>query len=208
MPVIFSTTDTDFERRFAALLAAKREDAADVGAAVSDIIDDVRARGDAALVDLTARFDRVTLSPGELRFSTDDIDAAAARVSPADAAALDLAAERIRAYHERQLPRDERWTDAAGAELGWRWTPVSAAGLYVPGGQASYPSSVLMNAIPARVAGVARLVVCVPTPGGMVNPLVMRACKIAGVDEVYRIGGAMLAVPQAIAAIACAPPIR
>lgn len=197
MPVILSTTDTDFERRFAALLAAKREDAADVGAAVSDIIDDVRARGDAALVDLTARFDRVTLSPRELRFSTDDIDAAAARVSPADAAALDLAAERIRAYHERQLPRDERWTDAAGAELGWRWTPVSAAGLYVPGGQASYPSSVLMNAIPARVAGVARLVVCVPTPGGVVNPLVMRACKIAGVDEVYRIGGA-----QAIAAMA------
>ncbi len=197
MPVTLSTAEPDFEPRFAALLAAKREDSADVGNVVAAIIDDVRQRGDAALVELTARFDRVTLTQDELRFSRAEIDAAADRVAPAEAAALDLAAQRIRAYHERQLPADERWTDAVGAELGWRWSPVSAAGLYVPGGQASYPSSVLMNAIPARVAGVGRLVVCVPTPGGEVNPLVMRACRIAGVDEIYRVGGA-----QAIAAMA------
>lgn len=197
MPVTLSTAEPDFEPRFAALLAAKREDSADVGDVVAAIIDDVRQRGDAALVELTARFDRVTLTPDELRFSRAEIDAAADRVAPADAAALDLAAQRIRAYHKRQLPADERWTDPVGAELGWRWSPVSAAGLYVPGGQASYPSSVLMNAIPARVAGVGRLVVCVPTPGGEVNPLVMRACRIAGVDEIYRMGGA-----QAIAAMA------
>ena len=197
MPVTLSTAEPDFEPRFAALLAAKREDSADVGDVVAAIIDDVRQRGDAALVELTARFDRVTLTPDELRFSRAEIDAAADRVAPADAAALDLAAQRIRAYHERQLPAEERWTDPVGAELGWRWSPVSAAGLYVPGGQASYPSSVLMNAVPARVAGVGRLVVCVPTPGGEVNPLVMRACRIAGVDEIYRVGGA-----QAIAAMA------
>ncbi|WP_136650157.1 histidinol dehydrogenase [Paracoccus aeridis] len=197
MPVTLSTAEPDFEPRFAALLAAKREDSADVGDVVAAIIDDVRQRGDAALVELTARFDRVTLTPEELRFSRAEIDAAADRVAPADAAALDLAAQRIRAYHERQLPAEERWTDPVGAELGWRWSPVSAAGLYVPGGQASYPSSVLMNAVPARVAGVGRLVVCVPTPGGEVNPLVMRACRIAGVDEIYRVGGA-----QAIAAMA------
>ncbi|MBV0891701.1 histidinol dehydrogenase [Paracoccus sp. Z118] len=197
MPVTLSTTDPDFEARFAALLAAKREDSADVGDAVAAIIRDVRARGDAALIDLTTRFDRLTLTPDQLRFTPEEIDAAAAQVSPQDAEALDLAAARIRDYHQRQMPADERWTDAAGAELGWRWTPIASAGLYVPGGQASYPSSVLMNAIPARVAGVERLAVCVPTPDGAVNPLVLRACQIAGVDEIYRIGGA-----QAIAALA------
>ena len=128
MPVTLSTAEPDFEPRFAALLAAKREDSADVGNVVAAIIDDVRQRGDAALVELTARFDRVMLKQDELRFSRAEIDAAADRVAPAEAAALDLAAQRIRAYHERQLPADERWTDAVGAELGWRWSPVSAAG--------------------------------------------------------------------------------
>ncbi|WP_299359029.1 histidinol dehydrogenase [uncultured Paracoccus sp.] len=197
MPATLSTADAAFEQQFAALLAVKREDAADVGAAVATIIADVRKRRDAALVDLTNRFDGVDLTADELRLPDDLIASAAARVPADQADALDLAAARIRSYHQRQMPTDESWTDGIGAELGWRWTPVRAAGLYVPGGQASYPSSVLMNAIPARVAGVERLVVCVPTPGGVINPLVMHACRLAGVDEVYRIGGA-----QAIAALA------
>ena len=197
MPVTLNTADPDFETRFTAMLSAKREDSADVGDTVAAIIADVRTRGDAALIDYTARFDRLSLTPATLRVSETEIDAEIARVSTEDRAALELAAERIRAYHARQMPQDESWTDAAGATLGWRWTAVSAAGLYVPGGQASYPSSVLMNAIPARVAGVERLVVCVPTPDGVVNPLVLLACRLAGVDEVYRIGGA-----QAIAAMA------
>jgi histidinol dehydrogenase len=157
----------------------------------------VRARGDAALIDLTARFDRMEVSAEGLAFSDTEIEAEIAKVSPEDRAALELAAERIRAYHARQLPEDQSWTDESGATLGWRWTPVSAAGLYVPGGQASYPSSVLMNAIPAKVAGVGRLVVTCPTPGGVVNPLVLLAARIAGVDTVYRVGGA-----QAVAALA------
>ena len=161
------------------------------------ILADVAARGDAAVIELTERWDRLRLTPETLAFTEAEIDAAVAAVDPADRAALELAAERIRAYHERQLPQDARWTDAAGAELGWRWTPVAAAGLYVPGGLASYPSSLLMNAIPARVAGVERLVVCAPTPDGQVNPLVLLAARLAGVGTVYRIGGA-----QAIAALA------
>jgi len=197
MPQIFATTDPDFNARFAALLAAKREEAADVGAAVDAIIADVRERGDAALIALSARFDRVDLTPATLRLSDEEIADAAREVDPRDRAALELAAERIRAYHARQMPQDASFTDPQGATLGWRWTPVDSAGLYVPGGQASYPSSVLMNAIPARVAGVRRLVVCVPAPGGVLNPLVLAACRIAGVDEVYRIGGA-----QAVAAMA------
>ena len=197
MPVFLSTSNPDFETRFAAMLSAKREDSADVGDAVAGIIAEVRTRGDAALVELTARFDRLELMAEGLRFSLAEIEAAAAQVSAEDRTALELAAERIRAYHARQMPEDAMWTDEAGARLGWRWTPVSSAGLYVPGGQASYPSSVLMNAIPARAAGVGRLVVCVPTPRGEVNPLVLLACQIAGVDEIYRIGGA-----QAIAALA------
>lgn len=197
MPIRLSTAQTDFDQRFAELLSMKREDAADVNAAVSAILADVRARGDSALVELTARFDRLELAPERLAFSKDEIAAETAHVSAEDRAALVLAAERIRAYHARQMPEDALWTDPEGATLGWRWTPVSAAGLYVPGGQASYPSSVLMNAIPARVAGVERLVVCVPTPDGAVNPLVLLAADLAGVDEIYRIGGA-----QAIAAMA------
>ena len=195
MPMFLSTFDADFEARFTALLGMKREEAEDVDQAVAAIIADVRARGDLALRELTARFDRLEL--GELAFSKAEIAAEVAKVSAEDRAALEMAAERIRAYHARQMPEDAMWTDEVGATLGWRWTPVSAAGLYVPGGQASYPSSVLMNAIPAKVAGVARLAVVCPTPGGVVNPLVLLAAQIAGVDEIYRIGGA-----QAIAALA------
>jgi len=197
MPHFLSTADAGFETAFAALLSQKREEAADVDSAVGAIIDDVRARGDAALIELTRRFDRLTLTPETLAFSKDEIDAACAQVDDADREALELAAERIRAYHVRQMPEDESWTDPEGATLGWRWTPVGAAGLYVPGGLASYPSSVLMNAIPARVAGVERLVICAPTPDGVANPLVLLAARLSGVETVYRIGGA-----QAIAAMA------
>ena len=197
MPVFLNTTDAGFEAAFQALLGQKREEAEDVDQAVAAIIADVRARGDRAVIELTARFDRLELTPESLAFSQAEIEAEIAKVSAEDRAALDLAAERIRAYHDRQKPRDESWTDSAGATLGWRWTPVSAAGLYVPGGLASYPSSVLMNAIPAKVAGVERLVIACPTPDGKVNPLVLLAARIAGVDQVYRIGGA-----QAIAALA------
>jgi len=197
MPLFLSTQDPDFELRFQALLGLKREEAEDVDQAVAAIIADVRARGDAAVIELTAKFDRTHLTPETLAFSPDEIAQECAKVSAADRVALELAAERISAYHSRQMPQDAQWTDAVGAELGWRWTPVSAAGLYVPGGLASYPSSVLMNAIPAKVAGVQHLVVACPTPGGVVNPLVLLAAQIAGVDAVYRIGGA-----QAIAALA------
>jgi histidinol dehydrogenase len=197
MPQFLNTNDADFDRRFAALLEMKREDAPDVDAVVADIIADVRARGDAAVLELTERFDRLALTPESMAFSAEEMEAAIATVPAAERAALELAAERIRAYHVRQRPEDARWTDPDGAELGWRWGPVSAAGLYVPGGLASYPSSVLMNAIPAAVAGVERLVICAPTPDGVVNPLVLLAAQLSGVDTVYRIGGA-----QAIAAMA------
>ncbi len=197
MPQFLSTTDADFEKRFQALLSAKREDSPDVDHVVAEIIADVRARGDAAVLELTAKFDRLQLDAAGLRFSQAEIDAACTSVSEEDRAALELAADRIRAYHARQMPEDAMWTDEAGAELGWRWTPVSAAGLYVPGGLATYPSSVLMNAIPAKVAGVGRLAMVVPTPDGQVNPLVLLAAQISGVDEIYRIGGA-----QAVAALA------
>lgn len=197
MPQFLNADAPDFEAAFAALLVAKREDAPDVDAAVAKIIADVRARGDTAVLDLTAKFDRLELTPETMAFSEAEIDAEIAKVAPEDRAALELAAARIRAYHERQLPKDELWTDAAGAMLGWRWRPVSAAGLYVPGGLATYPSSVLMNAVPAKVAGVRNVVICCPTPAGAVNPLVLLAARIAGVDRVFRVGGA-----QAIAALA------
>jgi histidinol dehydrogenase len=197
MPGRLDTTDPDFAARFEVLLGAKREADSDVDEAVADIIADVAARGDAAVIALTARFDRLDLEPATLAFSQIEIDDAVARVPADERAALELAADRIRAYHERQLPADAQWTDASGAQLGWRWTPVDAAGLYVPGGLASYPSSVLMNAIPARVAGVERLVICAPTPDGIANPLVLLAARLAGVETIYRIGGA-----QAIAALA------
>ncbi|TDL77728.1 histidinol dehydrogenase [Palleronia sediminis] len=192
-----ATDDPGFEEAFAALLTMKREDSVDVDDTVAAIIADVRNRGDAALIELTARFDRLDLTPERLAFDRDEIEAEIARVPADEAAALEQAAARIRAYHDRQLPEDAEWTDAAGARLGWRWTAVGAAGLYVPGGLASYPSSVLMNAIPAQVAGVERLVMVVPTPDGRVNPLVLLAARISGVETIYRIGGA-----QAIAALA------
>ena len=189
--------DTDFASRFAALQQMKREQSVDVNEAVAAIIDDVRARGDAALIELTAKYDRQTLSADSLRIGDDEIDAAMQACAPETKAALELAAQRIDDFHARQKPEDARFTDAAGVEMGHRWTPVDAAGLYVPGGLANYPSSVLMNAIPARVAGVGRVVMVVPTPDGQINPLVLVAAKLAGVDEIYRIGGA-----QAVAALA------
>ncbi|UWP91367.1 histidinol dehydrogenase [Aliiroseovarius crassostreae] len=197
MPQFLNSQDADFEARFAGLLSMKREDSPEVDDIVAGIIADVRARGDAAVLELTAKFDRLELTADRLRFSESEIAAECAKVAEADREALELAAARIRAYHEKQLPADAMWTDDSGADLGWRWTPVSAAGLYVPGGLATYPSSVLMNAIPAKVAGVERLAITVPTPDGQVNPLVLLAAKIAGVDEIYRIGGA-----QAVAALA------
>ncbi len=197
MPAYLSTTDADFDAQFQGLLGMKREEAEDVDQAVAAIIADVRARGDAAVIALTARFDRLTLTPETMAFTRTEIDAECAKVSAEDRAALELAADRIHAYHARQMPENASWVDASGAMLGWRWTPVSAAGLYVPGGIASYPSSVLMNAIPARVAGVQRLVITCPTPDGIVNPLVLMAARIAGVETIYRIGGA-----QAVAALA------
>jgi len=197
MPARLATGDADFEERFKALLDAKRETAEDVDRAVADIIAAVRARGDAAVRDYTARFDRLDLAPAEWRVRPAEV--AAARAScPADAlAALDLAAVRIEAYHRRQQPDNFHYRDEVGIELGSRWRPVDAVGLYVPGGTAAYPSSVLMNAIPAKVAGVERLVMVVPAPDGKLNPLVLAAAARAGVDEIYRIGGA-----QAVAALA------
>ncbi|WP_272003944.1 histidinol dehydrogenase [Roseovarius sp. ZX-A-9] len=197
MPKFLDFSAPDFESEFSALLAAKREDSPDVDAAVAGIIADVRTRGDAALIELTEKFDRVTLTRDTIRLNAEEVAQAADQV-PADVrAALELAASRIRAYHARQMPENASWTDDAGATLGWRWSPVSAAGLYVPGGLATYPSSVLMNAVPAKVAGVPRLAMVVPTPDGALNPAVLAAAQIAGVDEIYRIGGA-----QAVAALA------
>lgn len=186
-----------FEADFAALLGAKRETDADVNAAVAAILAEVRQRGDAAVLEYTARFDRLSLTPEEMRITAAEVTAAAAACDCGTLAALELAAERIAAFHARQRPQDLDYVDAAGVRLGYRWTPVQAAGLYVPGGTAAYPSSVLMNALPAKVAGVPRLVMVVPTPDGRLNPLVLAAARIAGVDEIYRIGGA-----QAVAALA------
>jgi histidinol dehydrogenase len=197
MPVTMNAADPDFEQRFTSLLHAKREDSPDVDAVVAEIIADVRARGDAAVLELTEKFDRISLTLETMRISAEEIGAAVDQVDAEERAALETAADRITAYHRRQLPQDASWTDDTGATLGWRWTAVSAAGLYVPGGLASYPSSVLMNAIPAKVAGVERLAMVVPTPDGVMNPLVLLAAQLSGVDEIYRIGGA-----QAVAALA------
>jgi histidinol dehydrogenase len=197
MPIRLDSRADDFAARFAAFLAAKREAAADVEDAVRGIIDAVKARGDAALVEFTNKFDRSSVTAAGLRVSKDEIAAAVAACEPAARDALAFARDRIEAYHRRQLPRDDRFTDALGVELGWRFTAVAAAGLYVPGGTAAYPSSVLMNAVPAKVAGVPRLVMVVPAPDGKLNPLVLAAAELAGIDEVYRVGGA-----QAVAALA------
>jgi histidinol dehydrogenase len=194
---ILLTSDPGFEAAFRGLLAAKRESAADVDGVVARIIDDVAERGDAALVDYTNRFDRVSLTAATLRLGPDEIAAGADAAPPDTVAALRVAAERIEAFHRRQLPSDIDYVDDVGVRLGQRWRPIEAVGLYVPGGTASYPSSVLMNAVPARVAGVERLAMVVPAPDGVLNPLVLAAARLAGIDEIYRIGGA-----QAIAALA------
>jgi histidinol dehydrogenase len=191
------TAAADFEAKFTTLLGEARETTERVDQAVSAIIADVRARGDAALLDYTARFDRLTLTPDRLRIAKAEIDAAVAGIAPGLKAALDTAATRIEAFHQKQLPDDLRIDDEAGLTLGMRWGPLDAVGLYVPGGTAAYPSSVLMNAIPARVANVPRVAMCVPSPDGTLNPLVLAAAHRAGVSEIYRIGGA-----QAIAALA------
>ena len=197
MVLRLNKTDTDFDSAFARLLNMKREQNEDVNLAVSNIINDVRERGDVALCDYTQRFDRNDMTPDMLRVSADEIDRAEAKCEQETLQALDVASKRIADFHARQKPQDERFTDAQGVELGHRWTAVSAAGIYVPGGLASYPSSVLMNALPAKVAGVERLVMVVPMPDGKVNSLVLATAKRAGVDEIYKVGGA-----QAIAALA------
>jgi histidinol dehydrogenase len=197
MPVRLDTRSADFQERFSALLAVKREAAQDVELAVRGIIDAVVKGGDGALMALTQKFDRVDLAGVGLRVSAADIAAAVKNSPPGPLDALKLARDRIEAYHRRQIPTDVRYTDALGVELGGRWTALSAVGLYVPGGTAAYPSSVLMNAVPAKVAGVDRLVMVVPAPDGKLNPLVLAAADLAGVDEVYRVGGA-----QAVAALA------
>ena len=197
MALRLDAADAGFEAAFAAVLDAKRDTETDVGAVVADILADVRARGDDAVIDYTRRFDRFALSPETMALDAAKIDEAVAACDADALAALKVAARRIEDFHRRQMPRDDSYRDAAGVELGTRWRPVAAAGLYVPGGTAAYPSSVLMNALPARVAGVTRLAMMVPTPDEAINPLVLAAARVAGIDEIYRIGGA-----QAIAALA------
>jgi len=197
MPQRLDAAAADFPARFDALLAQKREVSEDVDAAARKIIEDVVARGDAALIELSRKFDRIDLSTRGIAIGREEIAAAAAACPKAALDALDVAHARIVAFHERQKPLDLRFTDAVGVELGWRWTAIEAVGLYVPGGTASYPSSVLMNAVPAKVAGVPRIVMVTPTPDDEINPLVLAAAERAGVDEIYRVGGA-----QAVAALA------
>jgi len=197
MAMALDMRSADFDRRFAALIAAKRESAADVDAAAAAIIEDVRARGDEALAEYSLRFDRVDVAKIGLRIGAAEIEAAVAACEGTALKALKFAHERVMDFHRRQKPADLRFTDALGVELGWRWRPIEAVGLYVPGGAASYPSSVVMNAVPAKVAGCGRLAMVVPTPEGRINPLVLAAARMAGVDEIYRVGGA-----QAIAALA------
>ncbi|GAB4065371.1 histidinol dehydrogenase [Ancylobacter sonchi] len=197
MPLHLDARSPDFADRFQAFLGTKREVSEDVTRAVAEIVAEVRARGDAALIDYSRRFDRIDLAEAGIRVTEGEIDAAVAAADPKTLEALTLAHERIRSHHARQLPESGRYVDAIGVELGHRWTPVDAVGLYVPGGTAAYPSSVLMNAVPAKVAGVGRLAMVVPSPDGVLNPLVLAAARLAGVDEVYRVGGA-----QAVAALA------
>jgi len=197
MTVVLNASDSGFAAAFTALIAKNRAEKTDVDATVAAILADVRTRGDAALIEYTQRFDRVALTPQTLAFLKSEIGAAAAASNIELVNAIDMAAARIREYHYKQMPSDELYTDRTGVKLGWRWTSVASAGLYVPGGTAALFSSVLMNAVPAKVAGVARLVVVMPTPDGKTNPAMLAACAIAGVDEVYRVGGA-----QAVGALA------
>ncbi len=197
MPLSLTIAQPDFEARFAAFLAAKRETGEEVDQVVAAILVEVRERGDAAVIDYTERFDRLQLTPQELKITAQEITTAEAACGEAELAALAEAAQRITDYHRRQTPEDLDYHDSAGVRLGHRWTALVSAGLYVPGGTAAYPSSVLMNALPAKVAGVERLVMVVPTPDGQIAPLVLAAAATAGVDEIYRVGGA-----QAVAALA------
>ncbi len=197
MPLELDARKPGFAAKFARLTRARAAEGHSVDGVVAKIIADVRKRGDAALVAHTNRFDRVRLTAAKLRVGPREIAAALKACDRETVRALELAASRIASFHARQWPKDEIWKDEAGLLLGWRWTPLDSVGLYVPGGRAAYPSSVLMNAVPAKVAGVGRLVVVVPAPDGRLNPLVLAACKIAGVDEIYRVGGA-----QAVAALA------
>jgi histidinol dehydrogenase len=197
MPLSLHAQSATFEAEFRALLAQKREVSEEVTEVAKSIIQQVRQGGDAALAELSSRFDAVDLGRLGLRVSQNDIAAAFERCDKGALEALQVAKARIEAYHLRQRPADQRFTDSIGVELGWRWTALESVGLYVPGGSASYPSSVLMNAVPAKVAGVPRVVMVVPTPGGEINPLVLAAASLAGVDEIYRVGGA-----QAVAALA------
>jgi histidinol dehydrogenase len=197
MPVRLNRSSADFDELFARFLAAKREVSADVEAAARAIVQDVADRGDAALIEATRKFDRLDLDAWKLRVTAAEIDVAFKACDSVTLDALKFARDRIETFHLRQLPKDEHFADSLGVELGWRWSAVDAVGLYVPGGTAAYPSSVLMNAVPAKVAGVARLVMVVPAPDGQLNPLVLAAAHLGGVSEIYRVGGA-----QAIAALA------
>jgi histidinol dehydrogenase len=197
MPLRLDRKSADFAERFAGFLAMKREVSADIETATRAIVDDVAARGDAALIEATRKFDRLALQAADLRVTSAEVDAAVKACDPLTVDALKFARDRIEVFHRRQLPKDERFTDALGVELGWRWSAIDAVGLYVPGGTAAYPSSVLMNAVPAKVAGVARVVMVVPSPEGRLNPLVLAAAHLGGVSEIYRVGGA-----QAVAALA------
>ena len=197
MPIRLNSQTADFTERFNAFLAMKREVSADVDAAARTIVDDVAKHGDAALIAATKKFDRLDVQAGGLRITASEIDAAVKACDAATLDALKFARDRIEVFHKRQLPKDERFTDAAGVELGWRWSAIEAVGLYVPGGTAAYPSSGLMNAVPAKVAGVERVVMVVPSPDGKLNPLVLAAAQLGGVSEIYRVGGA-----QAVAALA------
>lgn len=197
MAIRLSASDADFEARFSDLLAQKREVSEDVDQAVAAILDDVRKRGDAAVIDYSKRFDRIDLERMGIRVTRQEISAARAACDPETLDALALARDRIEAHHAKQMPADETYLDPIGVELGSRWTAIDSVGLYVPGGTAAYPSSVLMNAVPAKVAGVKRLAMVVPSPDGKLAPLVLAAAELAGVDEVFRIGGA-----QAVGALA------
>jgi len=197
VPLVLEHTQPDFDARFEELLNQKREALQDVSAIVREILEDVRARGDEALFAYTSRFDHVDLNAETLRVGEEEIEKAFASIDHETLSALQLAHDRIRSHHARQMPSDDRYTDSIGVELGSRWTAIEAVGLYVPGGTASYPSSVLMNAVPAKVAGVPRIVMVVPSPEGFITPLVLAAARMAGVDEIYRVGGA-----QAVGALA------
>jgi histidinol dehydrogenase len=197
MPVRLDGSSADFTKRFGDFLAMKREISVDIEAAARLIVDDVANRGDLALIEATRRFDRLQLDPSRLRVSAEEVSAAVKACDRSTLDALEFARDRIESFHRRQLPGDDRFTDALGVELGWRWSAIESVGLYVPGGTAAYPSSVLMNAVPAKVAGVGRVVMVVPSPDGKLNPLVLAAARLGGVSEIYRVGGA-----QAVAALA------